>query len=306
LAVWLLVEAEPDQVLASLSRTHPGWIAAAVALVLVDRTLMAYRWLWLLNAIEAGRHLPAWPILRVFFVSTFLGTFLPGSVGGDAVRTVGLSRLRVPPADALASVVVDRLLGVLSLLLMAAGGLFVVRELIGADAMLGLAAVAAVVLGTSLLLLFDSRVLAGFSRAITAGRFPRIERAAARVLGAIRQYGYQRRTLTVVLAASIAVQALRVLQAWSLGRSLEVTAGLAWYFAFVPVIVLIMALPISIGGLGTAQLGFVVFFGMVGVREADAFTLSLLFLGLAAIGNLPGGLLFMFGSGRPAAADPSA
>jgi hypothetical protein len=44
----------------------------------------------------------------------------------------------------------------------------------------------------------------------------------------------------------------------------------------------------------------------VGVREADAFTLSLLFLGLAAIGNLPGGLLFMFGSGRPAAADPSA
>jgi uncharacterized protein (TIRG00374 family) len=54
-------------------------------------------------------------------VSTFVGTFLPASVGGDAVRAYSLSRHHVPAAPAVASVVMDRALGVVSILLL---GLF--------------------------------------------------------------------------------------------------------------------------------------------------------------------------------------
>src|SRR5512146_808081 len=51
-------------------------------------------------------------IRALFFVSTFVGTFLPASVGGDAVRAFGLARLRVPAAFSVASVFMDRMLGV--------------------------------------------------------------------------------------------------------------------------------------------------------------------------------------------------
>ena len=33
--------------------------------------------------------------MRIFFVSTFVGTFLPASIGGDAVRAYSLAKLNV-------------------------------------------------------------------------------------------------------------------------------------------------------------------------------------------------------------------
>ncbi len=69
--------------------------------------------------------------MRIFFVSTFVGTFLPASVGGDAVRAYSLSRLNVNGGDAVASVFMDRMLGVASVLLMALVGLGSSRDLAG-------------------------------------------------------------------------------------------------------------------------------------------------------------------------------
>jgi uncharacterized protein (TIRG00374 family) len=295
LTAWLVVRASPADVAASLAPAIPGWVLAAVGLVIVDRTLMAYRWLLLLRAIEPGRHVPLGAVVRVFFVSTFVGSFLPGSVGGDAARAYGLSKLGVPTADALASVVVDRLLGVVSLLLAAAVGLVVVRRLVEGWAIAAIAGLGLAVAVAALLLLFDSRVLSGGVRWLTAARMPRLERLANKGLTAIRQYGRHRRQLTTVLAVSMVVQGLRILQAWCLGLALALTVGPSWYVAFVPVVVLVMLLPISVAGLGTSQAAFQVLFGTVGVAAPDALALSILFLGLGLVGNLPGGLLVAFG-----------
>ena len=79
---------------------------------------------------RSGRTVPrSAAILRVFFVSTFLGSFLP-SVGGDAVRAYGIARLDIRGGDAVASVFMDRMLGVASLS-DGAGGLTLARELAG-------------------------------------------------------------------------------------------------------------------------------------------------------------------------------
>ena len=67
------------------------WLAAAVALVFVDRALMAMRWMVLLCALAPGSRPAFGAVLRVFFVSTFVGNFLP-SVGGDVYRAYSLSR----------------------------------------------------------------------------------------------------------------------------------------------------------------------------------------------------------------------
>jgi uncharacterized protein (TIRG00374 family) len=68
--------------------------------------------------------------MRIFFVSTFVGTFLPASVGGDAVRAYGLSKEGVQGVDAVASVLMDRLLGVISILIVAIAGAILARDLI--------------------------------------------------------------------------------------------------------------------------------------------------------------------------------
>jgi uncharacterized protein (TIRG00374 family) len=269
------------------------WLAAAVALVVIDRALMAWRWLLLLRASEGDRTPRLGGVLRVFFVSTFAGTFLPGSIGGDAVRAVSLSRLGVTTASAVGSVAVDRLLGIVSVALMGVGGLAVAGRLV--DTRLVLVALGAAVLTTGLtvMLLFAPGALSGLVD-LTLSRFATLHRLAHKFLAAVRRYGDHREVLAVVLAASVVVQILRTLQAWCLGLSLGLSVVGIWYFAWIPVIVLIVLLPISINGLGTGNAAFVWFFGLTGVSPADAFALSVLFLALGAVGNLPGGLLLAF------------
>ena len=79
LALWW---AGPAAVWHAASRARWDWIAAAILLVVVDRALNAYRWITLLDPITGTARPPLRAILRVFFVSSYLGTFLPGSVGG--------------------------------------------------------------------------------------------------------------------------------------------------------------------------------------------------------------------------------
>jgi uncharacterized protein (TIRG00374 family) len=265
---------------------------AAVAIVVLDRVANAYRWLLLLRAVEPTAHLPFGTILRVFFVSGFIGSFLPGSVGGDAVRTYALVKLRVQTPDALASVLVDRLLGTASVLLMAAGGLLVVRGQFATETVVTIVVAGSLGLALGLLVLFDERAATAVTGVLTRWRLGRLARVAARLLAAIRQFGRTRGTLTVVLGLSLGVQALRTLQAWTLGRSLGLEVGLIWYFAFVPVAILVMLLPTSVAGLGTGAVAFQLLFGTLGVSAADAYVLALLFSALSIVGNVPGGILF--------------
>jgi uncharacterized protein (TIRG00374 family) len=236
----------------------------------------------------------------VFFVSTFLGTFLPASVGGDAVRAFGLARLRVSPGPAVASVLMDRLLGILSIVLVGLAGLFA----IDANDPVSSRAIEISLLVTSLaclagaLVVFSERA-ARLAEAI-AQRLPLtvLKKLGGDLATATRSYARYHRELTRVFAGSVAVQVLRVLQAFCLGRALAIAAPLSAYFSFLPLILLVTLLPVSVNGLGTSQFAFVWFFGRAGVPEADAFALSILFLALGVLGNLPGGFLYAFSHPR--------
>jgi uncharacterized protein (TIRG00374 family) len=299
----LLYYSNPAAVATSLRGASPAWLLLAIAVVIVDRVANAYRWLLLLRAIEPGRHIAVGAAIRVFFVSGFIGSFLPGSVGGDAVRTLALSKLQVPPADAFASVVVDRMLGVASVLLMAAGSLVIVGRLFDRGALAAMWISVGAFLLIFLLLLFDSRLLTGAMTWLLGRRFPALHRVLSRALAAIRQYGEHRQTLVVVLGLSIGVQVLRTLQAWTLGQALGIEAGLVWYFAFLPVIILVMLLPTSVAGLGTGALAFQLLFGTIGVPPAASFALAVLFSALSIVGTLPGGLMLAFERRQPQRAD---
>jgi hypothetical protein len=94
--------------------------------------------------------------------------------------------------------------------------------------------------------------------------------------------------LAQVLVASVAVQVLRILQAYFLGVAIGLTQPLLVYFAFVPLILLVMLLPITVNGIGTSQAAFVWLFGRVQTPAHDAFVLSVLFVALQIVGNIPG------------------
>ena len=117
------------------------------------------------------------------------------------------------------------------------------------------------------------------------------------LLDAVRAYADHHGALAKVLAESILVQIFRVIQAWCLGQALGLTLPLATYFAFIPLIVFIMQIPITPNGIGTTQFAFDRFLVPQGAPAPQVFALSVLFLGLGVLGSLPGGLLYAMGRG---------
>src|SRR5205823_8966889 len=107
LTAYLLWRSDPAAVADAARHADGSWIVAAVLLVLVDRALMAWRWAMLLCIVDERRRPALGRMLEVFFVSTFVGTFLPASIGSDAVRAYSISRDGVSGADAVASVFMD-------------------------------------------------------------------------------------------------------------------------------------------------------------------------------------------------------
>jgi uncharacterized protein (TIRG00374 family) len=296
LTFWL---ADPVAVLNAASTANLSWIALAVLLVIPDRALMAYRWVVLLRAIRSARQVPIGSVLRIFFISTFVGTFLP-SVGGDAVRAYGLSRHSVMATDAAASVLMDRVMGVWSLFLIALPGLVLTDVARRDTGILSAMVITALGCAAAAVLLFSHQAAAILKRALAAVPWPRARQSAGRLLDSVRRYADHRGVLLNVTVGSLAVQAIRVTQSYCIGVSLGIHLPWSMYFALIPIILIILLIPITINGLGTSQLAFVWLFGQVGVPTAESFTLSVLAVSLGIVGNLPGGILYaMGGPGRP-------
>jgi hypothetical protein len=187
----------------------------------------------------------------------------------------------------------DRLLGVVSILIVAIAGAMLARHLIDIRALFPAFAILTLACAAALALVFSPRAAVAAARLLTF--LPRGRETGTRLVTAIQRYATRHLALANVLVCSIAVQVLRVLQTYCLGLALGLAVPLGVYFALVPIILLIVLMPITINGIGTTQAGFVWLFGRAGVGGAAAFALSVLFLGIAIIGNLPGAVLYLKG-----------
>lgn len=303
LTAYILWKSHPGDVLAALRDADWRPMAVAVLLVLVDRALNFYRWLVLLCIVDPATRPPLGQILRIFFVSTFVGTFLPASVGGEAVRAYSLARLEVRAADSVASVFMDRMLGLASTLLMALAGLTLASDLVRSPAIVASLAVGAAVCAATLLLVFSDRAAEVATK--FAGWLPHVFQPLIHgMLESIRRYAAHHAELGNVLVCSLAVQSLRIVQAYYLGRGLGIDAPFGAYVAFIPLILLVMLLPVTFNGIGTSQVAFVSFFERAGVPAAPALALSVLFVALGIVGNLPGGVLYALGGSRSSSHNP--
>jgi glycosyltransferase 2 family protein len=293
----ILWKADPGAVFRTAAQADVWWGLAAVLLVMIDRGLMAWRWMDLLCALTPGSRPPFLTVLRTFFVSTFVGSFLP-SIGGDAYRAYALSLHAVRLSESAASVLMDRVLGVLAIALV--GGIAVVfspRVGVGRSIVLPLAcaAVACAVVAAAVFSDHAASIAQAF-----AARVPwrAAQRAGFSLTEAMRRYSKHHVELVRVLLASAGVQAIRVVQAYCLGRAIGIDLPLGAYFLIIPIVLLVMLLPITVNGLGTSQIAFDYLFGQAGVPSAQSVALSILFVALGVVGNLPGGILYATEGGR--------
>lgn len=301
----LVVAADPQRILSVVLQANPLLLLVAVGLAVADRVLMAHRWFLLIRVVPAGQPVSFAATLRVSLATTFLGNFLPTSVGAEALRVFELSRIGFRGASALASVLMDRILGVVSMLLAALAGGLLAPHLLADRAVAIPIALTALGSAATALLLFSPATTALTRRTFSAVLPARLNAMADRLLTAMLEHGASRGTMALVLGESVGVQLLRISQAFVVGQALGLTAAFPVYLALVPLALLVLLLPVSVGGMGTGQAAFMLLFSRVGVPGAEAFTLGTLLLFLGLFGSLPGALVYAWSGtafARPGAA----
>ncbi|MCI5121077.1 MAG: hypothetical protein D3908_07805 [Candidatus Electrothrix sp. AUS4] len=107
-------------------------------------------------------------------------------------------------------------------------------------------------------------------------------------------YGADRKLLTQVMLISFVFQLSVIFIVQLLALALHASVSFFYFSAFVPLITLMEALPISVFGLGLRDVGYVFFFGWVGMSDVQTRSLALLFLGTSMGYSLIGGLVYMF------------
>ena len=257
------------------------YLALVLSLVAIDRCVMIWRWILLLRS--SGIPIGAAAAARLFLVSSFVGSFLPAGVGADAARAYGLAREKTSGSEALASVAVDRVLGVMSITVMAMVGVLAwpaaQRDPRFIAAIAGMMVICRLFFSANWWL--STLVPARFHDRAIVRRMMRLGDALAR-------YRDRRQVLAHVMVWSLLVQVLRVTQAYYLGVGLGMTVPYSYYLLFMPLGLLMLLLPISISGFGVAQGVIVWLLRPVGVPDVQSFALATLIVLTGLAGNLPG------------------
>ena len=290
---WLARDLNGSAAMTAL-RAIPWWTATlAVGLVALDRWLMFLRWRALIGPFST---LSASELRHTFFVSAFVGSFLPAGIGGDAARAYSMSRGGSSTGSAVASVVLDRWLGLLAVGLSGCVGLLLVPRGVAVGLAWPLLGTTAVLVVGTFAALHANRAINHMTTAAMRTTWP--GRQVTRLGEAVAGYRSHKSLLIRVAGLSLVVQAGRIVLAWLIGVSLGIALPFGYYWAFMPLNILIILLPLSVGGFGLPQGAMVWTLQPLGVAATDAFLLSVLFVGTGVVGNLPGAWMFATGRGR--------
>jgi hypothetical protein len=101
-----------------------------------------------------------------------------------------------------------------------------------------------------------------------------------------------------VAALALAFHCSQVAVQWVLARAAGVAVPLRYCALYHPVISVMTALPITIGGFGVREGGYVHFLRPLGVAAPVAVTIGLLWFALTLLGGLVGGAVFAWSGAR--------
>ncbi len=285
----------------ALRQADPRWLAGAAALLLFSNTLGSHQWNRLLHA--AGIRIPFWKVFSYYHVGLFFNNFLPANIGGDLARVLDASRYGSSRATAFSTVLMDRLVGTVTLATLA---LVTTLAILfpSPDAppalrhfhfpLLYLAVVGFFAFSVTLLwavlhpalLPVVERVLA---RVGLGGFGPALDDLAAR----LRDFRDQRRLFMELFSVAVVIQVARigvhVLVAWALGLHVPVL----YFFLFVPLLAVIVSVPISLNGIGVREGAGIALFHLVGVGAGSAFSLQFTTYLVAVAVSMLGGLVFL-------------
>jgi len=280
LLAWVACRTEWEAVARAFVNMRLELWLAAVGVLLVAQVVSAWRWQML--ARPFGFECGVGQLTSFYLIGMYFNLLLPTSVGGDVVRAWYLDGGSGRRLVAFVAVLLDRMSGLVVLLTLALVAWFL--SPLDLPAWIGWFVVGTTACGALGIILAPwlarrsqrfSRQIGNVSLALAALRSPRL--------------------LAGSTALSLGVQSANVVLVWLIGLAIGAEVPAGYYWILVPMVSLLTMLPVSINGVGMRENAMVFFLAPLGVAEATAVPLALLWFAVFLAVSLVGGVVYLVG-----------
>lgn len=271
--------------------------------------VIGFRW-WRLLAVQDIR-ITYREVLRLTWLGTFFNYIVPGTTGGDLIKAWYASRHTPRKTECLVTVFLDRLVGLIGLTLLSTLMLSIVMicRFLGAGRVFGAIDVgklneAAIGAGLVLLVLltlgafsFSRRLRWAFRLNALYNRLSQRSQVA-RVGDSLRLFRHRLGALGKAMGQTVCVHLMFVASITLAGMSLHLQIPWYQYVIYVPLIYIIAAVPVSLGGVGLAESSYVTFF-IAWASQSEILVLALLARLIPMFWALPGIVVAIKGTKLP-------
>ncbi len=310
--LWFSREGRWGELVDVFRRLNIGIFAIALLIFIFSQIIIGLRWWLLLRSQEI--FIGFWVAVRLYLLGWFYNNFMPGSVGGDLVRAWYVTKHTDKKFEGVLSVFVDRLIGLLSTLVIAVffytlflrgrGSISVPseEETSGGGLLRYWYAILIV-----LVLFFAAAILVLLKlkgRGFLNKGWQRIREYIVRLLvklkDAIVVYCSRPMTIVLVFALRVALQLMTITGFWLLGWNLGIEVSIKYYFVFFTLTWVLGSVPVSIGGVVVVEFFLIsLFVKFAGVAPEQASALALCQRAVWMLASLPGAAIHIFGAHLP-------
>lgn len=288
LLVWRL---DLGKILTNIQSIELRYLLYALIPYFLFIIVSAWRWQVLLNHKKFG--IPFGRTIVIYFIATFFNNFLPTTIGGDVMRV--LYSMKKRRADALATVLVDRILGFVGLFIFAFFAvlyLFIIKH---QTEFLPFIVIGLVVIVMITYLFFSERAYNRISPIVQKVKILKIGERLNRLHEAATDFSGAWGTITLCIVHSVVIQALLAIGPFLVMQGMSTSkVSVLPFFIYVPIINVVSMIPISFNALGVREYFYVLLFARVGFVAETAVAISLVSFFLYFVLSLVGGVFFIF------------
>jgi len=256
-----------------------GWFYffLCVFIYLFSQIVSSIRWQMILKTMK--ENVSVFILILAYFIGMFANLFLPSIIGGDVLKAY-LLRKRFSLQRVADSIIMERYNGLFALCAISVVGAVYNRDW----------RIIAILFSLFLLVVFSPLFLRKLSYRYSSLREKKV---VASFLQDIGVFSRNKKALFLVTFLSFVVQFIVIGIVFILGSCIGIETSIFYYFIFVPLIILLSFLPISLNGIGIREWAFVFFFSTVGASKVEAISLSLSFFFVTIAASLFGGLSYL-------------
>lgn len=274
-----------------VKQSKGGWMLSALLAYGVTTSLSIWRWHILLKACDDSIRL--WRTAQLTMIGLFANAFMLGSMGGDVLKAYYTAReLPHKKAKAIASIVMERLLGFLAMFLLSTILILARYRLLTSEPITRWA----VYLYFLAMVFIVSLILIGSIRFFHKWIPARLEKneILKKLAQAYHFLLQHKRAFWGGLAISIAAHIALLFTFYFVALGIGMQINFFDLSAILPLVGLVTLLPITVNGMGLREFSFIHFLSVCHIDREAAVALSLGGFFILLAWNLLGGLFYLY------------